>query len=42
LQWLKGGGVKGIEVVDDKRYAKRLEKFAAAQSTQVNQRVLTE
>jgi len=32
LERRQGGGVEGVEVVDDKRYAKRLEKLAAAQS----------
>jgi hypothetical protein len=30
LEGLQGGRVEGVEVVDDKRYAKRLEKLAAA------------
>ena len=36
LERCKRGRIKRIEVVDDKRYTKRLEEFAAAQ-LQVNQ-----
>ena len=32
LEWCQGGRFEGIEIIDDKRYAKRLEKLAAAQS----------
>lgn len=41
LERRQGGRIKGIEVVDDKRYTKRLEKFAAAQS-RVNSAQLTD
>ena len=32
LEGRQGGRVEGIEIIDDKRYAKRLEKLTAAQS----------
>jgi hypothetical protein len=40
LERRQGGRIEGIEVVDDKRYTKRLEKLTAAQS-RVNSAQLT-